>query len=259
MHYYTHNIGDFDAATRHCSRLERSIFRDLIDLYYHSETPLDLDEMALSRRIMATSEDERAALKAVLFEFFLKSESGWRSEKIDQDIGKYHANKKQKKEAGRASASVRWGAKVTPVTDPLQHSHDSATDPLQRECNALVKHKPITINHKPITIEEPREPAALVADAPKLTESKQKRKCQLPEDWKPNENHSRIAAEHSKNLQREAEMFRDHFLGKGVPMANWDLTFNNWLRRVPFGGRANTVEKKVSFTKEDHANSQPLF
>jgi len=43
MNYYPHHIGDFNSATRHLTRIERSVYRDLIELYYDTEAPLSRD------------------------------------------------------------------------------------------------------------------------------------------------------------------------------------------------------------------------
>ena len=58
MHYYQHNIGDFDKATRHLTRIERSVYRDLIELYYDTEFQLNSDIAYLCRKILATSDAE---------------------------------------------------------------------------------------------------------------------------------------------------------------------------------------------------------
>ena len=51
MHYYSHNIGDFNNSTRHLTRVERSLYRDLIELYYDSEQPLQsVDRAKLARK-----------------------------------------------------------------------------------------------------------------------------------------------------------------------------------------------------------------
>ena len=47
MKHYPHHIRDFNQATRHLTRIERSVYRDLMDLYYDTELPLMLDKAAL--------------------------------------------------------------------------------------------------------------------------------------------------------------------------------------------------------------------
>ena len=66
MKHYPHHIGDFDKATRHLTRIERSIYRDLIELYYDTEQQLTLDMPALCRRIIARTNEESTAVEQVL-------------------------------------------------------------------------------------------------------------------------------------------------------------------------------------------------
>lgn len=91
MNYYPHHIGDFNNATRHLSRLERGIYRDLIELYYDTEQPLTLDIAALCRRILAQREDEPLAVEVVLNEFFIATPDGWLHERCEAEIAAYYA------------------------------------------------------------------------------------------------------------------------------------------------------------------------
>lgn len=52
MNFYPHHIGDFNNATRHLTRVERSVYRDLIELYYDTECPLNNDLEKLFRRAL---------------------------------------------------------------------------------------------------------------------------------------------------------------------------------------------------------------
>ena len=70
MNYYPHHIGDFNNATRHLTRVERALYRDLIELYYDSEQPLTGDVNRLCRKVIAVTDDEKQALDYVLSEFF---------------------------------------------------------------------------------------------------------------------------------------------------------------------------------------------
>lgn len=72
MNYYQHHIGDFNNATRHLSLVERAIYRDLLDMYYDTEKPIDASNLErLARRLQCATEDQTAALKYVLEEFLL--------------------------------------------------------------------------------------------------------------------------------------------------------------------------------------------
>lgn len=59
-----------------------------------------------------------------------------------------------------------------------------------------------------------------------------KRKCQIPDDWTPNETHQRIAKEERVSLIREAEKFRTHASANARRLVDWDAGFCNWLRNA---------------------------
>ena len=104
MHYYPHYIDAFNAATRHLTRLERSIYRDLIDTYYDTEKPLRNDLRALGRKIIANSDEELAALETILNEYFILTDEGWRHERCETVIAEYA----KKVESAKSAAAKRW-------------------------------------------------------------------------------------------------------------------------------------------------------
>src|SRR5690606_19556324 len=107
MNYYPHHIGDFNSATRHLTRIERSIYRDLMDLYYDTERPIMKDMVKLCRLIIASSDEERTAVEQVLNEFFTETNDGWFHERCDEEILKYQSGLQAKSAAGKASAAKR--------------------------------------------------------------------------------------------------------------------------------------------------------
>ena len=132
MNYYPHHIGDFNSATRHLTRLERSVYRDMLDLYYDTEAPLTLDVDVLCRLLIARSNEERTAVEQVLNEFFTETAEGWRHSRCDSEIEKYHAQREAKSAAGKASAEKRaqktqrpLNSRSTPVEQP---NHGCATN-----------------------------------------------------------------------------------------------------------------------------------
>ena len=92
MNFYPHHIKDFNNSTRHLTRVERSVYRDAIELYYDTESPLIDDIDKLSRRLLATSDEEKTALKDILNEFFELTEDGYYHDRCDKEIAKYRAN-----------------------------------------------------------------------------------------------------------------------------------------------------------------------
>ena len=118
MNHYPHHIGDFNSATRHLTRVERSLYRDLIDLYYDTEKPLMADFGKLARRIVC-DESDVPALREVLNEFFVLEDDGYHNERCDAEIAKYHGLLERASRAGKASAQQRANGKATPVERPL--------------------------------------------------------------------------------------------------------------------------------------------
>lgn len=107
MNYYPHHIGDFDKATRHLTRTERSIYRDLIDVYYDTERPLTTDRAALCRLVIARTDEERAAVDQVLAEFFTETDDGWFHDRCEEELAKYRKKGSAASNAGKASAARR--------------------------------------------------------------------------------------------------------------------------------------------------------
>ena len=107
MKFYPHHISDFNNATRHLTRVERSVYRDAIELYYDTESVLTNDTDKLARKLLCTSDEEISALKYVLGEFFEPTDDGFFHERCDSEIAKYRANTSAKAKAGIASAKAR--------------------------------------------------------------------------------------------------------------------------------------------------------
>lgn len=107
MNYYSHHIGDFNNATRHLTRIERSIYRDLIEMYYDGEQALALDVAALCRKIVARTEEEKAAVLAVLDEFFHETPGGWFHDRCEEELDAFRKTRTQAAAAGKASAMAR--------------------------------------------------------------------------------------------------------------------------------------------------------
>jgi uncharacterized protein YdaU (DUF1376 family) len=151
MNYYQHHIGDFDKATRHLSRVERSVYRDLIELYYDTEQPLTLDRSALCRKIIARSNEEVAAVEQTLNEFFTETATGWYHDRCETEIERYRNSTSQKAQAGKASALKRAAKKQ-------QAFNEDRTDAERTLNECATNHKPITNNQEPIN--PPKPPGA---------------------------------------------------------------------------------------------------
>ncbi|MBD9395151.1 YdaU family protein [Acidovorax sp. ACV01] len=107
MNHYPHHIGDFNSATRHLTFVERALYRELLDVYYDTERPLNRDVSKLARRVLAHTDEQRAALDSVLEEFFVLQDDGWHNARCDGEIAAYRQKQEQQSSAGRASAAKR--------------------------------------------------------------------------------------------------------------------------------------------------------
>lgn len=165
MNYYSHHIGDFDRATRHLTRIERSVYLDLMFTYYDTEQPLTPDVAALCRKIVARTEEEKAAVIAVLDEFFVSTPNGWFHDRCEEELAKFRETKSQASAAGKVSAlkraerrhaalngiptdaERRGNGNPTTVERPLNDRSTEAQQTLNRE----------STNQYPIsTIQEPK-------------------------------------------------------------------------------------------------------
>lgn len=142
MYYYQHHIGDYRRDTGHLTLLEHGIYRQLLDLYYITEKPLDANALRL---ISARTPDEQDATRLVLKEFFILENGAYIHKRCEDEISRFH----EKSNKASASAKARWN-KNNNLQDAnaLQTHSDGNAD-------GMLTNKPLTINHKPTTNKKP--------------------------------------------------------------------------------------------------------
>jgi len=229
MHYYKHHMSDFNQATRHLSRLERSIYRDLIELYYYTEEPLTPDIGRLCRLVVAIDEQESTAVEQVLNEFFTKTPGGWFHPRCDEEIAAYHSSASAKAAAGRASAAAKAARKAEKLGN-LQQQHSGCSTDVQQPLDSVeeawqqnpTNHKPLTNNQEPIK-----------KIAPQATPSPRRRK--LPDDFILTDQRANAAMRYwstkgrdDLNPQEQFEAFIAHHKAHGKAMADWDSAWQTW-------------------------------
>lgn len=157
MYYYSHHIGDFNNATRHLTRIERSVYRDLLELYYETEQPLALDQAALCRKIIARSNEEVTAVEQVLNEFFTETSTGWFHNRCEEEIEAFKSTVSAKSAAGRASAEKRRQekeeklAKLNKETTKAQQNKNGCSTDVQHQLDGCTTDEQLTSNHEPLT------------------------------------------------------------------------------------------------------------
>lgn len=139
MHYYQFNIADYRKDTVHLTRIEHSIYRDLIDWYYLEESPIPTETQVVMRRLRLGCETEATALKNVLHDFFSPESDGFHHKRIDFDIAEFRAQCEKNRSNGLKGGRPK-GKKTQWVTSGLPVA-------TQTDATANPNHKPLTTNH----------------------------------------------------------------------------------------------------------------
>lgn len=100
MNYYYHHIGDFKKDTAFLTHHQRSVYLELIWLYYDQEEPLTKDLDLLALKVQSTKEEVTMLLKL----FFYEEEDHFRHSRIDDELGKMY----DKSEKARQNVQKRW-------------------------------------------------------------------------------------------------------------------------------------------------------
>ena len=132
MHKYWFHIGDFNNATMHLDKEARWFYRDLIDIYYDYEQPLQDDFAWICRKLRAKTEHEETLVEQVLLEFFILEEDGWHHAKCDEVLAEYHENAEKKSKAGKASAAARAKKRKASKKDSTEGNTCSTGVPNQK-------------------------------------------------------------------------------------------------------------------------------
>jgi uncharacterized protein YdaU (DUF1376 family) len=144
MHYYQHNIGDYRRDTVHLSLLEHGIYRQLLDIYYLSETPIPKETQQVYRKLTAKTVDEQKAVDIILSEFFLLSHEGWIHKRCDMEIANYHHKVVISRTNGK-----KGGRPPKPIPEPEKTQQVNLGNPAPKQSeperiNALTN-KPINL------------------------------------------------------------------------------------------------------------------
>ena len=250
MHYYQFYIADYRKDTAHLTRLEHSIYRDLIDWYYLDEKPISKDMSFVSRRLKLSTKSEIESFNNVIQDFFVEQDDGYHHQKIDDEICEYHkkcdVNSTNGKKGGRPK-----GKRTQTVSERLANAMPtvSETKPNQKaisnQYSVISKHESIT-NIKIKDIE---------AKASKTTSTRLSQDWELPDEW------AIWCKEHRKDLNpnQVAEQFKDYWLSvphaKGMK-ADWLATWRNWCRNQKASIQDKTYE--APWQKADRLRMQEL-
>lgn len=96
MNYYEHHLGDYAKDTAHLTMLEDGAYRRLLDRYYGTEQGIPADQA--HRIARARTREEKAAVDAVLEEFFTLTDGVWLNSRAEEEIAKFAAKKPKAEE-----------------------------------------------------------------------------------------------------------------------------------------------------------------
>lgn len=235
MNYYSHHIGDFDRATRHLTRIERSVYLDLMFTYYDTEQPLTADIAALCRKIVARGEEEKAAVLAVLDEFFTSTPAGWYHDRCEEELDSYRKSNTQKSAAGKASAAARAERRQQAING----NSTSVPTSVERASNGTpTNQEPITNNQEPVTSNQ--EPKKARSKAPATG-------IRLPDDWRPNAADLEYCKTERPDLlpSRVAQNFYDYWIAKPGAAGrklDWSATWRTWVRKESASTAGRTAQ-----------------
>lgn len=134
MNYYKRHLGDYAKKAGHLSPLEHGVYTLLLDAYYDREQGPTRTEAI--RWCRARTEEEIAAVDAVLAEFFDEVDGRFIQTRVEEEILSYHGQL----EANRLNG-IKGGRPKKTEVKPIGFSVGCETEAKET----------LTINHKPIT------------------------------------------------------------------------------------------------------------
>lgn len=135
------------------TRLERWIYRDLIEVYYDTERPLTTDVDVLCKDIGVRSEEEKSIVRGILEYKFSLTARGYEHKRCEETIGIYHAKadiaRENGKKGGRPKKPVHNQEKPTGFVQ-VSELNQSLTEGKANKTGSKANQKPETSNQEPI-------------------------------------------------------------------------------------------------------------
>jgi uncharacterized protein YdaU (DUF1376 family) len=137
MYYYQHHIGDYRRDTSHLTILEHGAYRQLLDLYYISEKPLDANALRL---VCARTADEVKAVEQILCEFFTLKNGKYYHKRCEDEILRFHSKSTKAKEPKVKEAGEAKMPRKKKEKEEKQEMPDMVSKAEKRE-KLVVKHE----------------------------------------------------------------------------------------------------------------------
>lgn len=242
MRHFAHNIGDYAAATAHLSFVEDAAYHRLLRRYYQDEKPLPGDVAACCRLVGARTPAERAAVAAVLGEFFRLEDDGYHQSRADREIDAYQ----EKAEAARRNGTKGGRPANRKITDPVS--------PSVRRKKLTTPHSPLPINQEPFCVANSESGS----EAGRAAREPASRSTLIAEDWEPSEaDVQAVRAEmpwiDDALFERRMRDFRDWCAANATrtfkPAATW-RGFMRKTRQQDAAGAESFDERRIRLARE---------
>lgn len=237
--WYARYPRDYGEKTAHLSLAEHGAYTLLLDHYMTSGGAIAIgianamQEASVCYRICrAQSDAERAAVDSVVRQYFTIENDGYlHNKRADIELGKRKTLSETRAFVAKKGAAKRWGnpepmPNAMAIAMPIATAIAMPKAMLQGIANGCT-------STSTTTIEEINPPLIPPLGGKTVTKVDRKAKgTRLPEDWCHDIKHEHLAKEMGVNLFDELMKFRDYWASEGRVKANWNATFNTWLRNA---------------------------
>ena len=149
MNYYSHHIGDFRSGAFNMTRLERWIYRDMIDVYYDSESPLPVDFEDICDKLGVSTEEEQKVVTKILRLKFNLSERGYEHERCEEEIAAYRAKSETSKANGKLGGRPKKADENLKEPSGFSVGSDEVSRANPQLTGSEGNQEPITSNQEP--------------------------------------------------------------------------------------------------------------
>ncbi|TDR82186.1 YdaU family protein [Paludibacterium purpuratum] len=253
MNFYKRFMGDYARGTAHLSLAEHGAYSLLLDYYYATEKGLPDDMVALYRICRAFSPEEQQAVSSVAEQYFPIGDDGLRhntraDEQIEDDSTRIDAARANGKRGGRPRKTQ---AKPSGLQDenPMGFENETQTEPNENpeETQDESSPQPEPDAHKPngLFAGDSRAPTRTHGGHDTVMTS-------CPSTLEPTRAHRGIAANQHLDLDNELAMFLAHAREKAQMSADWNASFEKWLRRSRNFGGGKDQRQPAKTSLEEH-------
>lgn len=263
MHFYPHHIGDYKSSTAHLTNDEDLAYRRLLEVYYDTELPIPADFAPLSRKLRVSVE----AIAAVLGDFFVLADGGYRNKRADIEIANFQSNRECARVNGRKGGRPKKNQTLTQNNPAGFFENPTLTQSKPKLTQPKGNQEPVTINQEPVTTDSIL-PSVVLKASPKKVKRVKGVALPMPADWGPKETHKALARRLGMS-EDDLDICAIGFRGwaeKGKVQISWDGAFTQWLasplnQRRTIGGMSqpNPATGKTSASKEEHQKARDLF